>query len=204
MTLVKVLKGPIWETRLASYGGLFTKHRSEFEFALTIHTAVGVETANETLGDVQQMTAAIDAKVNMMMKMFQSLTSPEEAKLSKLVEKNGGSEAVQDDDKLLKELSNLQSTDGVSSQVGASQISRRTGGKAYSFEDLQDDLHADPDVAIEKNMTIFLRKFEIQQRRLLDEMTAVVKREGNRVIDTLTSGPHDRILDLVSLLFTFN
>jgi hypothetical protein len=165
---------------------------------------VGVETANETLGDVQQMTAAIDAKVDMMMKMFQSLASPEEAKLSNLIEKNGGSNAVQENDKLLKELSNLQPTDGVSSKVGASQISRRTGGKAYSFEDLQDDLHTEPDVAIENNMTIFSRKFEIQQQRLLDEMTAVVKREGDRVIDVLTGGPHDRILDPVSLSFKFN
>jgi hypothetical protein len=198
-----VLKGPVWEGRLARFGGLFTKHRSEFEFALSIHTAVGVETANKTLNDVQQMTAAIDAKVDMMMKMFQSLSSPEEASLSKLVEENGGSEAVQENDNLLKELSSLKPTDGVSSQVGASQMGRRTG-KAYTFEDLQDDLHTDPEVAIEKNMTVFMRKFEIQQRRLLDEMEVVVKREGDRVIKALSGGSHDRILDPVSLSFEFN
>lgn len=37
--LVKVLKGPIWEGQLAEFFGRFQKCRSEFEFALSIHTA---------------------------------------------------------------------------------------------------------------------------------------------------------------------
>lgn len=41
--LVKVLVGPAWEGRLAAFTSGFAARRMEFEFALQIHTASGVD-----------------------------------------------------------------------------------------------------------------------------------------------------------------
>jgi len=40
----------------------FTKRRNEFEFALTIHTAVGVDEANLKLVTVDERTAELNQK----------------------------------------------------------------------------------------------------------------------------------------------
>lgn len=65
------MKGPIWEGRLVKFCGLFTQRRSEFEFALSIHTALGVDAANKTLGDVDKTTREMNEKMELMMRMFQ-------------------------------------------------------------------------------------------------------------------------------------
>jgi hypothetical protein len=59
---VKIFAGPIWEGRLVTFVTTFTKRRNEFEFALTIHTAVGVDEANIKLVTVDERTAEMDKK----------------------------------------------------------------------------------------------------------------------------------------------
>jgi hypothetical protein len=198
LALVKVLNGPIWEGRLLKFVGLFTKRRSQFEFALTIHTSLGVDAANKTLGDVDKTTQEVNAKMDMMMKMFQSFVLPEAKEISRFVDQKGGAKAFQENDKLLKELNGFEQKTG-SPATGGTPAEHKAGGKASDFEDLKDDLHIDPDVAMDKNMSVFSRKFEMQQRQLKEEMERVVRREGDRVIGAVTSGPHDKIIDPVSL-----
>ena len=60
--LVKIFAGPIWEGRLVDFVATFTKRRNEFEFALTIHTAVGVDEANLKLVTVDERTAELNQK----------------------------------------------------------------------------------------------------------------------------------------------
>lgn len=50
--LVKVLKGPIWEGQLAEFFGRFQRCRSEFEFALAIHTASVTDCIKSTVESV--------------------------------------------------------------------------------------------------------------------------------------------------------
>jgi hypothetical protein len=64
--IVKILKGPVWEGKLAAFAATFTKRRSEFEFALSIHTALGVDAANQTLGSVDKTTQEMNQKMDMM------------------------------------------------------------------------------------------------------------------------------------------
>jgi hypothetical protein len=59
---VKVFAGPIWEGRLVQFVATFTKRRNEFEFALTIHIAVGVDEANIKLATVDERTAELNKK----------------------------------------------------------------------------------------------------------------------------------------------
>ena len=60
--LVKIFAGPIWEGRLVEFVATFTKRRNEFEFALSIHTAVGVDEANLRLIIVDGRTAELNQK----------------------------------------------------------------------------------------------------------------------------------------------
>ena len=52
--LVKIFAGPMWEGRLLEFVRIFTNRRKEFEFALTIHTAVGADEANIKLAELNQ------------------------------------------------------------------------------------------------------------------------------------------------------
>ena len=67
-------------------------------------------------------------------------------------------------------------------------------------DDLRKDIFEDPDAATEKNRIVFFRKFEVQKRQIIDELTLVVTRESDRVIQVVKGGPHERILDRVSIL----
>ena len=60
--LVKIFAGPMWEGRLLDFVEIFTNRRKEFEFALTIHTAVGVDEANIKLDTVDERTAELNQK----------------------------------------------------------------------------------------------------------------------------------------------
>lgn len=59
---MKIFAGPIWEGRLVGFVATFTKRRNEFEFSLTIHTAVGVDEANLKLVTVDERTAEMNQK----------------------------------------------------------------------------------------------------------------------------------------------
>jgi hypothetical protein len=175
--VVKVLKGPIWEGRLVKFVGAFTKRRGEFEFALSIHTALGVDAANRALSTVDKTTQEMNAKMDMMMKMFAQMVSPEQKEMARfvitfvlplssthdhrLVEQRGG-QAVLDNDKALKELNDWENKSGASQGSGTTH-----GGKSSDLDDLKDDLHTDPDAAMEQNMTVFTRKFEVQKRQIM-------------------------------------
>ena len=60
--LVKIFAGPIWEGRLVGFVATFTNRRHEFEFSLSIHTAVGVDEANLKLVVVDERTAELNQK----------------------------------------------------------------------------------------------------------------------------------------------
>ncbi|KAJ7246566.1 hypothetical protein B0H12DRAFT_758041 [Mycena haematopus] len=196
-TVVKVLKGPIWEGKLVKFVGIFTKRRGDFEFALSIHTALGVDAANRAISAVDKTTQEMNAKMDLMMKMFSQFVTPEQKEMARLVEQKGGLQACQDNDKVLKELNELEQKSGAAPRQGptsAKGSASATNSKS-GLEDLKDDLMTDIDDAIAKNMTAFDRKFEVQTRQIIDEMSKVVERQGDRIIGAITAGPHDKIVD---------
>lgn len=136
-----------------------------------------------------------------MMQMFRTLVNPEMKKLTVAVEERGGIQACMDNESALRELSGLTSPKASSSRPQPPPPTRN-GKRARdenssAFEELKADIYDDPDAAIEKNMVVFSRKFEIQKQQIVAELTLVVQHEGDRVIEAVTSGPHDRILDPV-------
>ncbi|KAF7376029.1 hypothetical protein MSAN_00017700 [Mycena sanguinolenta] len=190
--VVKILKSSVWEGKLAKFAGTFTKRRSEFEFALSIHTALGVDAANKTLSSVDKVTQEMNEKMNQMLAMFATFVAPEQKEMLRIVEQKGGPQACQDNDKILKELSDLEAK---STSVGSATRSSKSAQKTSALEELKDDLMVDPESAMETNLTVFSRKFEMQKQQIVDELTKVVEREGDRVISAVTAGPHDKIVD---------
>ncbi|KAF8589615.1 hypothetical protein K439DRAFT_1521372 [Ramaria rubella] len=131
-----------------------------------------------------------EEKVDKMIKMFQTLMSPEE-RVTRHINERGGRDAVKENEKHLCEVSK----DDLKGALSMAVIGHKAGGKPYSFEDLQDDLRLDPDEAIRKNLDVFLCKFKMQQDRMQEEMEAMVKRESDRIIEAMTGSPHDKIIN---------
>ncbi|KAH9950246.1 hypothetical protein B0H21DRAFT_819379 [Amylocystis lapponica] len=180
--LAKVLKGPLWEGSLLQFVDLFSKRRSEFEFALSIHIGRGIDDANRKLDSLAHDFAK---RTDMILHFFQTCVSPEQQELSALIQQKGGSEAVLNSEETLKELNTLDHNDRSPQVVDPDS----------SFHALQMDLGEDPATIIKNNFKIFGRKFAMQQRQIAKELDRVITRESDRVIETVTSGPHDKIID---------
>jgi hypothetical protein len=143
--------------------------------------------------------------MDIMKDLFRQLVSPEQKQLSDLVAAKGGMRALKGDDKTLLELE--KAAEKASSAPKAPSAAKADVGRArrekskdtsLSAEELRRDILEDPNVSVEKNLTVFSRKFEAQKNQIVDELTLVVKRESDRVIQEVKGGPHERILDRVS------
>jgi hypothetical protein len=138
-------------------------------------------------------------RMNVIEAMFQNMVSPEQRRLSELVAVKGGVKALKEDDKVLRELEKV-----VGKETGAPVTklgrTRREPSKDtnLSVTSIRRDIFEDPNVAVEKNMAVFSRKFQAQKNQITDKLTLVVKRESDRVIQEVKGGPHERILDRVS------
>lgn len=112
-------------------------------------------------------------------------------------------EEVLKNDNLLKELSRLESNaDPLAMSPGNEQssASRSNVDDDSDLEDLKKELQQEPETAVENNLEVFTLKFDKQKAEIIDEITKALTRESDRVIKTLSAGPHDRILDHVSHL----
>ncbi|KAI0325467.1 hypothetical protein GY45DRAFT_1348843 [Cubamyces sp. BRFM 1775] len=187
--IVKVIKGSVWETTLKAYIDIFAKRRKDFVFALAIHTGIGVDDANRKLN-------TLGHKIDAILEFFTKAVSPEQQEMAALVQKKGGPTAVMGSSEALTELLIFNSIAATTTKRGereAPQHSRHTSEN--DLESLRAELFESPAVAIRNNLEIFERKLKMQQREFTEEMRGLVHHEGDRVIDAVTSGPHDRIID---------
>ncbi|KAF8273627.1 hypothetical protein EI94DRAFT_1563512, partial [Lactarius quietus] len=194
--LAKVFLGPVWDEKLLSWVTLFSKRRKEFEFELSIHTSQGVDKANAKLDVIGDATRALDEKMDVLKAMFEHLISPEQKQLAASVAASGGVKALRNNDKMLLALERTASkAPSAPSAVGHRAPWAKPGDTNQNADDLRKDIFEDPEAATERNQAVFFRKFEAQKRQIIDEMTLVVKRESDRVIQEIKGGPHERIRD---------
>ena len=160
-----------------------------------MHTGKGVDRANRKLD-------ALEAKLDAVLEYFARAAPPEQQELAALVQKRGGPDAVMRDDAALAEL--------LYYNVGPdSDAVKRTGREDDELEEgseglavVKRELAEGPEAAIRKNFEVFDRKFRIQQRELAEEVRRVVHHEGDRVIEAVNAGAHDRIMDPVCFACT--
>ena len=135
--------------------------------------------------------------------MFEQLISPEQKQLSATIATKGGVKALRNNDKMLLELERKVSGAPSAPSAEGHRAPRSKPGDTYqNADDLRTEIFEDPDAAVEKNQTVYFRKFEAQKRQIIDELTLVVKRESDRVIQEIKAGPHERILDRVRTFYT--
>ncbi|OJT10257.1 hypothetical protein TRAPUB_13211 [Trametes pubescens] len=188
--VVKVIKGSLWDGTLKGYIDIFAKRRKEFTFALSIHTGIGVDDANRKLD-------SLDSKMDVLLEFFTTSVTPEYKELAALVQKKGGARAVMDSNETLEELLKFKAASAATTSKQAERDSpehKSSTGKD-DLDALKVELFESPELAIKKNFDVFERKFKMQQRELSEEMRRVVHHEGDRVIEVVTSGSHDRIID---------
>ncbi|RPD56321.1 hypothetical protein L226DRAFT_469232 [Lentinus tigrinus ALCF2SS1-7] len=180
-TFSKVLQSSSWDETFKGYIQGFTTRRGEFEFELSLYVGRAVNTANDRL-------VTLDEKMDRLLKFFEACVSPEERYLADMVRNAGGPEVVINDQAVLRKLYE---------DKGRPLEHRATGrhDPEDDFQQLQEELRVDPETAIRDNLEQFERKFRIQQRELEEEMRRMMHREGDRIIDSFTAGPHDRIRD---------
>jgi hypothetical protein len=137
--------------------------------------------------------------MDVMKALFQQFVSPEQKKLSDLVAARGGMRALRDDDKTLSELEKAaeKASGAPKAEVGRARR-EKSKDTPLTADELRRDILEDPKVTVEKNLTTFTLKFEAQKNQIVDELTLVVKREGDRINQEVKGGPHERILDGVS------
>ena len=134
--------------------------------------------------------------------MFEQLVSPEQKRIEATVAANGGEDAVKNNDGLLLELERTASNAlSAHTAEGNRAPQAKPVDTNLNADDLKADIFEDPGTAVEKNNAVYSRRFEAQKRQIIDELDLVVRREGDRVIQELKSGPHERIRDGVRVLY---
>ena len=126
-----------------------------------------------------------------MLQVFQELLPPKQRVLAAKA-REIGSDAVLEDEQLVKELLAVESTPnsspGPEGQPG--------GDRPPGLDELRKEIKRDPDEVIKMNSEFFNLKYGIQKREI-ETMARLITRDGDRVIEAITAGPHDRIVDPV-------
>jgi hypothetical protein len=150
--------------------------------------------------------------MDMVLRMFQKFVPAEEAEM-KAVVLSGENAALDDPESARKILNNPATVKKIlgdpekakkilEMESKADDSSGATGSQSGSSDvgDLLRDIHEDPDIAIKRNAELFDQKFAIQRRKIQADIARSVRREGDRIISAVTAGPHDRIIDKVSMI----
>jgi len=133
--------------------------------------------------------------------LFEQLVSPEQKRLSELVAEKGGFKVLRDNDKMLLGLEATASkSSGQPSVDGHRTHQTKFNDSDLKVDSLRNDILEDPDAAMEKNWTVFSRKFEVQKNQIIDKLTHVVERESDRVIREVQGSAHERIRDRVGFI----
>ena len=178
-----------WEGKFADISRQFEDHTSKLQRDLAVHTNRAVNNAN-------QMLLGIQTNIDRLTKMiFERLRTGEEQEISTFVTSKGGAEKVLKSDALMGELMKTQQLRDDHPKYGPVNDDR----SATTVLDVRRDATRDLDIVLAENRRTFEQKFEAQQIQM-DKIRDTVVKEGDRIINTIISGPHDRIVNKVSYL----
>ncbi|KAJ7090797.1 hypothetical protein B0H15DRAFT_836939 [Mycena belliarum] len=183
--LAKTLKSKIYEGRLAGYVTTFANHKKDVGFALKLHTALGVDAANKKLDGQDVHLKVIEEK---MEALFRKLDTARERDVQKFIDEQGGAKACVENDGTLQELVSKSGE----SIAGMDPARAGTGDLALAKTMLNKELAEDVDQAFKKNLKLFDRKLDMQSKQLTDTINLT----GEHIISVLSSGAHEKILDV--------
>ena len=128
-----------------------------------------------------------------MQQLFKEFINSQQRELVMKVKGMGGP-AVLENEQAMEELVSkeleLTTGDGLAVATHSGQ------NRPFNLIELQREINDDPEKAIEEHAESFNRTFDLQ-KRIVEELSCVITRDGDRVISALTAGPHDQIVDPV-------
>ncbi|KAJ4467636.1 hypothetical protein C8J55DRAFT_438415 [Lentinula edodes] len=188
--VAKTLKSSKYEARLAAYGDIFAEHHKKLKLALSIHTVLGVDSANTKLDTLSLQMEHVQVA---MAALLQKLDTSRENDLKDFIDMHGGPKACLQDDQLVQMLINI-SGEGISAITSIS-----TGDNAKNLEaarkKLSEDYHEDLDKAFQMNRKLFERKMHMQEKQMQTFIKDSFHSEGLIIVSALKAGAHDRIID---------
>lgn len=123
--------------------------------------------------------------------IFENFQTAEEKAIASYVAKQGGPQKVLDDETLLSKLLETRRSQGDTSKETSAVKSTRD-----EAQQVQQEVRKDLQKFLEENHKAFERRFDLQKEQIEEIHNAVVK-VGDRIIDTMKSGPHERIINKV-------
>lgn len=175
----KTFKSKIYADRLAHWGYVFEDRKEDISFALTMHTAVGVDRANVKLDGVGDGVGRVEKKMDAILNLFQKFETPRETELLRFIDENGGIQACLASDKLMSELQ------------------KREGGKRQDIDGyrkrIKKEAEEDVDEVLRKNFDLFSRKLDLQSQQLND-IDETIRAQGEKMMSVFLAGSHDDIL----------
>ncbi|KAM5542915.1 hypothetical protein V8D89_003299 [Ganoderma adspersum] len=85
--LVKVLKGPMWDDTLTGFIKLFADRKAEFTFAVSIHTGMAIDSANDKLD-------ALTTTMELILEFFERCIPPSQTTFNEVIKRAGGLDAA--------------------------------------------------------------------------------------------------------------
>jgi len=157
-----------------------------------MHTSLGVDAANKKLDEQTRRLRGIEEKLDTIA-LFRKLDTPREREVQKFIDEHGGVKACLNSDELLEELV-AKSGDSIP-RISGQDTTRKLNDLPTIRKRLFKELVEDIDEVFSRNLVLFERKLEMQNKQL----TETVQSESDHIIHTLLSGAHDRIMDPVRL-----
>ena len=133
-------------------------------------------------------------RMDVMQQLFKEFINSQQRELAMKVEGMGGKAAALENEQAMKELVDKESELTAGDELAFATHSGQN--RPFNLVELQQEINSDPDKAIKEHAESFNRKFDLQ-KRIVEDLGRVVRRDGDRVIYALTAGPHDRIVDPV-------
>ncbi|KAK7055990.1 hypothetical protein R3P38DRAFT_3170651 [Favolaschia claudopus] len=185
---IKFLKAKIWNEELGSYAARFTHRREELTFALSLRSAVTIQEIHD------------DMKT--MMHLFRTMLTPQEREMGRWIERNGGGDVVMQDSKKCIDMIKFQNSLEATTVVAVSHD--RAGRLPSAFDDerkkndnlianLRKEYREDVRSVIQENLDSYSKRFEMGLEDLGKDLGNKIKHQGDRVMNYLKGGPHNRI-----------
>lgn len=181
---VKVFKSIGCETKFEDFAAAaFDAHKGALQKDLSMHARICIWRANQSL-------AVITSKVDMLAVFAELRSSEVQRELQIFTESKGGPGMSLQDDTLMDKL--------ISRNEKATALGNMSSAKETKY-----DLRKDLEDNIKENLQVSENLLHALQVNVRFYMETTVRREGDRIIETLLASPQDRISAQVRLFAVY-
>lgn len=189
----KMIRLGSWGNKFADYATNLANLANGFESDLHQFTGTGVQTINRSVNKIQETMDSF------MRTVFGTLLSPEEKEFNKFIAEKGGLAKVTKDETLLKDLvrkRQAQESRSHSAEPQGNLSSKLKQNADDMLNEIKEEIKTDLDAALDNSRKYFNLKFE-EQKSQIAGVKETIARVGERVIERILSGAHNRIIDEV-------